>query len=187
MCIGLLPGLASEKAPLAAAASAIAGKTGEFAIVSGAVVSILGTLNVLLFTASRLPYALAENKQLPALMARVHPVSKVPGPALYLSAGFALVASFAWGFLGALALGVAIRLIIYLAVCLAMLRLRLSNDHPASFRLRFGYAAAISGLLCCTALLSVVKINDWKILLLLSLAGYAGFAWQKTKSARTKE
>src|SRR5687768_13456664 len=62
VAIGTLPELASSKTPLADAAGTFLGGIGAAIIAVGALVSILGNLNGGFLAASRLPYAMAEQR-----------------------------------------------------------------------------------------------------------------------------
>ena len=78
VCIGTLPELAESDKPLADAAAGFSGYWGGVFITIGAVISILGTLNVQILSGSRLPYALSLEDQLPAVFSKVHPKFATP-------------------------------------------------------------------------------------------------------------
>ena len=68
--IGTLPELATSERPLADAAQGFVGTFGATFIVIGALVSILGNLNVGLLATTRLLFAMAEQKDIPQVLAR---------------------------------------------------------------------------------------------------------------------
>ena len=68
VCVGTLPGLENSQKPLADAGSQFLGAAGGAIISAGAIISITGNLNILLLSGSRLPFAMAEQKQLPAFV-----------------------------------------------------------------------------------------------------------------------
>ena len=72
VCVGTLPGLAQSQKPLADAGSQFLGAAGGAIISAGAIISITGNLNILLLSGSRLPFAMAEQKQLPEFIGSVH-------------------------------------------------------------------------------------------------------------------
>src|SRR5207245_3406666 len=72
VCVGTLPQLASSTKPLADAAQNFMGTAGAAIISAGAIISIAGNLNILVLSGSRLPFAFAERKELPSVIARVH-------------------------------------------------------------------------------------------------------------------
>ena len=65
VCIGTLPGLAASQRPLADAAATFLGNGGAVMITAGIVFSLSGNLNVLILSASRVMFAMAEHGQLP--------------------------------------------------------------------------------------------------------------------------
>ncbi|PYS25817.1 MAG: hypothetical protein DMF72_00530, partial [Acidobacteria bacterium] len=72
VCLGTLPGLANSTKPLADAGQRFMGTTGAAIISAGAIISVAGNLNITVLSASRVPFAIAEQKQLPSFFARVH-------------------------------------------------------------------------------------------------------------------
>src|SRR6185369_11970217 len=70
VCVGTLPDLAKSTKPLADAGQQFLGTTGGALISAGAIISIVGNLNILILSGSRVPFAIAEQKQLPAFLAR---------------------------------------------------------------------------------------------------------------------
>src|SRR6266496_2994822 len=70
VCIGTLPELAGSSKPLADAGQRFLGTAGGAIISAGAVISIAGNLNILVLSGSRVPFAIAERKQLPSFLAR---------------------------------------------------------------------------------------------------------------------
>ena len=115
--IGTLPNLASSEKPIADAASGFMGWWGGMFITVGAVISIMGTLNVQILSGSRLPFALSEEDQLPKFFGKIHPKFATPYVSLlFFSALVAFVAIF-WGFMNSLAVSVISRLVLYGLVC----------------------------------------------------------------------
>jgi amino acid transporter len=124
VCIGTLPGLAISERPLAEAAQQFMGQLGGNLIAIGALISIMGTLNVLLLSASRLPFALSHEKQLPALFGYIHPKYRTPGFSLIAMSLAIIAVSLAWSFFTALSISSIFRALIYLLVCGSLLQLR---------------------------------------------------------------
>lgn len=116
--------LASESAPLAALAQAIAGQSGGTFVLAAAAISTFSYVASDTLGSPRVAYALARDGALPAVLARVHPLTHVPRAAIIahaaLCCGFALTATF-----GPLAvISVVATLLLYAGVALAALRLR---------------------------------------------------------------
>ncbi|MEO6583960.1 MAG: APC family permease, partial [Ferruginibacter sp.] len=124
ICIGTLPSLSTSEKPIADAAIGFIGPWGGKLIVIGAFISILGTLNILMFSGSRLPFAFSKEEQFPKLFAYVDPKFKTPTSSLMLMAVVAAIVSIAWSFLTALTVAVIIRVTVYLFVCGSLIMLR---------------------------------------------------------------
>jgi basic amino acid/polyamine antiporter, APA family len=123
---GTLPDLAASTTPLADASWLFMGAAGALIVSAGAVISMTGNTMGTVFTASRMLFALAENGDVPRFFGIIHSRHRTPSNAIIFTAlvslGFALSGSFA-----ALAVASAVaRLVTYLSVCAATLRLR----HP---------------------------------------------------------
>lgn len=157
--IGTLPGLAGSEKPLADASGLFMGYGGSLLITIGAAVSITGTLNVLFLSGSRLPFALSEEKQLPKLFSHVHPRHRTPTWSVLLFMVIAAIVSIAWTFMSALNVAVIIRLLLYLSVCLSLVKLRKMETSRPYFRLRYGPLLAVTGIVLSAWLLSSTK---WK-------------------------
>ena len=161
VCVGTLPGLAQSKKPLADAGSQFLGAAGGAIISAGAVISITGNLNILLLSGSRLPFAMAEQRQLPAFVGRIHRRFFTPYVAILITAAFMLVLTLKSSFLAALTISVIARLITYGATCLALPVLRARREAPAAmFRLPGGMMIAILSLLLIVWLLLHVRLDE---------------------------
>jgi len=163
VCVGTLPGLAQSQKPLADAGSQFLGAAGGAIISAGAVISITGNLNILLLSASRLPFAMAEQKQLPAFVGNIHTRFFTPWVAILITAGFMLVLTLKSSFLAALTISVIARLVTYAATCLALPVLRARREAPAAlFRLPGGTVIAILSLILIVWLLMHSTVAERK-------------------------
>jgi len=161
VCVGTLPGLAQSQKPLADAGSQFLGAAGGAIISAGAVVSITGNLNILLLSGSRLPFAMAEQKQLPAFVGRIHRRFFTPYVSIVITAACMLILTLKSSFLAALTISVIARLITYGATCLALPVFRARRNAPvAVFRLPGGVVIAILSLLLIAWLLSHIKLAE---------------------------
>src|SRR5207249_3418302 len=91
VCIGTLPELAHSSKPLADAGQRFMGTAGGAVISIGAIISIAGNLNIVLLSGSRVPFAIAEQKQLPSILGAIHPRFFTPHIAIVVTAGVMLV------------------------------------------------------------------------------------------------
>ena len=179
VCVGTLPGLAQSQKPLADAGARFLGAAGGAIISAGAVVSITGNLNILLLSGSRLPFAMAEQKQLPAFVGSIHKRFFTPYVAILITAGLMLILTLKSSFLAALTISVIARLFTYGATCLALPVLRARREAPAAmFRLPGGTLIAILSLLLIVWLLIHSKLEEAKDAALAAAVGlliYLGY------------
>ncbi len=160
VCIGTLPELAGSKRPLADAASRFLGAAGASIIALGALVSTTGTLNAIMLAGSRLPFALAEQGQLPQWLARTHPRFHTPHISILLSAALILALTLSGTFIYALTLSTIARLFTYASTCIALIVLRRRTDRPALFTAPGGIFVALASLALIGWLLSNVKRDE---------------------------
>ncbi len=154
VCVGTLPELAKSSKPLADAAQRFMGTAGGALISAGAMISIAGNLNVLVLSGSRLPFAFAEQRQLPAFVARVHKRFFTPHVAIVMTATVMLVLTLKSSFVAALTISAIARLVTYAVTCAALPVLRRKREAPpARFRLRGGPFIAVAALLLSAWLL----------------------------------
>jgi amino acid transporter len=155
VCVGTLPGLAQSTKPLADAGAHFLGTGGGAIISAGAVISITGNLNILLLSGSRLPFAMAEQQQLPQLVGSIHKRFFTPYIAILITAALMMFLTLKSSFLTALTISTLARLVTYAATCLALPLFRRRRDSaPAAFRLPGGTLIAILSLLLIIWLLA---------------------------------
>jgi amino acid transporter len=175
--LGTLPGLASSTTPLADAAQAFAGRGGATVIVAGALISITGTLNGLVLAAPRLLFAMAGDRQLPAVFARTHPRHHTPVVAIVLT-GIAMAAlTLSGSFLSALTISTLTRLLAYAATCVAVPVLRRRADvAPALFRAPGGLGTVVVALVVIAWLLAQGSARELRDVAIAMLFGF-GLLW----------
>ena len=186
ICIGTLDNLAESGSPLADAAVVFMGKPGAVIISLGAIVSMMGALNVTLLSCTRLPYAMAEQKQIPSLFSRIHPRFSTPHVSILISSVAILVVSLGFSFMGAVTINVIIKLITYVIVCLGLPVLRFkTNVQEARFKIRGGVLIAFVSLVVCVWLL---LNSSWKEAYYVVMASSAGMifylSYQLSKKIR---
>lgn len=155
VCVGTLPELAQSQKPLADAGTRFMGTAGGTIISAGAIVSIIGNLNILVLSASRIPFAIAERRQLPTFLAKVHRRFATPHVAILTTAAIMLLLTLKSSFVAALTISAIARLVTYGATCLSLpIFRRRKNAPPAVFRLRGGTFIAMLALLLAAWLLA---------------------------------
>ena len=154
VCIGTVPGLGTSQRPLADAAMRIFGATGAALISVGALISIIGTLHAIVLLAPRIPFAMAEQGQLPRFLAATHPRFHTPYASILVSSAVMLALALAGSFIGALTISTISRVLVYGVTCAALPALRRRTDiPPPAFRLRAGILVSGIVLALCVWLL----------------------------------
>jgi APA family basic amino acid/polyamine antiporter len=155
VCVGTLPELAQSQKPLADAGTRFMGTAGGTIISVGAIVSIVGNLNIIMLSGSRIPFAIAEQRQLPTFIAKVHRRFATPHVAILITAAIMLLLTLKSSFVAALTISAIARLVTYGATCLSLpVFRRRKNAPPAAFRLRGGTFIAMLALLLAAWLLA---------------------------------
>ena len=107
-------------------------------------VSIFGNINTGLLTATRVLFAMSEQRDLPPVFDKTHPKFKTPHVAIIVTAIVMLILAIQSSFLTAVAIATIARLLFYATTCLALPIFRNRTDAPkAQFRAPFGIVAAI--------------------------------------------
>ncbi len=173
ICIGTLPELATSPRPLADAASRVMGPAGAAVIAAGALISVTGTMNVVVLTTPRLLYAMAEQGDLPRVLAVTHARFRTPYVAILMSAAAMLVFTLSSTFVTALTISTISRLLTYAAACIALPVLRRRADvEPAAFVLPGGLAIPAAAVALTAWLLSNSSRAE-----LIAVAGTAAAGW----------
>ena len=181
-CIGTLPQLSTSERPVVDAARTFLGPGGAALITVGAVVSMLGTLNVTMLTVSRVPYAMALAGQLPRALGTVHPRYRTPHLAVVLSGILVLGLTLSSSFVYLLTVSTIARLLVFAATCASLPKLRRMASVPAArFRLPGGVlipCAALAMIAWLLASSSWSESRDVTILILLGCLIYAVGGWR---------
>lgn len=182
--ISVVPASAMSNRPIAAAMQAILGPPGAWIVSLAILASVYGYLSANVLGFPRILFALAEQGDVPEMLARVHSRFRTPHVAIVvLSAcafGFSLAGSFQWNVL----LSATSRLMYYGSVCAALLVLRRKPKAPeAEFYLPAGNLIAVLALL--VTLLLVPKFDPRGLIALaivaLCIAGNSLWAAKKSR------
>jgi len=173
VCIGTLPDLAHSERPLADASLRVLGTPGASLIAAGALVSIGGTLNALMFATPRLLFAMGENGQLPRILSSTHARLQTPVLAIAVTAAITLVLALFSTFISALTISAIVRLIAYTSTCAALPILRRqSAARAATFVAPAGVLIAVGAVALNVWLLSN---SPWSEMRLAAIAVALGF------------
>jgi amino acid transporter len=179
VCIGTLPGLAESKRPLADAATAFVGPAGAILITLGIVVSLAGNLNIVMLSASRVIFAMAERRELPSFLAAIHGRFHTPHWSIVGTGIVMLVVS-------AIA-----RLAAYVFTCAALIAFRLDRNAPAAaLKITAGPVIAVCAILLSAWLLSNstwLEARNTAMAACAGLAVYAAYSlWRRRYSMTNK-
>src|SRR5439155_22943864 len=143
----------------------------------GIAISIVGNLHVVMLSASRLPFAMAEHGQLPAVFMHTQPRFRSPDAAILGTAAIVLVMTLMGTFLGALTISTVARLIVYASTCAALPVLRRRVSAPvALFVVPGGVWIAVAALGACAWLLIHSPFGELKPLLVAVVVGLILYA-----------
>lgn len=142
--VSVLPHAAATDRPMAAAAHLMFGVWSARVVTVGVLIACYGYLSANLLGFPRMLYALAEHRDLPPVLAAVHPRFRTPNVAILIFAAslwvFSLIGSFGWN----VAISAMARLFYYGSVCAALPVLRRRQDIPPPlFRLSGGNIISI--------------------------------------------
>src|SRR5207244_9355349 len=122
---------------------------------------IAGNLNIVLLSGSRVPFAIAEQRQLPAIFGAIHRRFFTPHVAILVTAGVMLVLTLRSSFVAALTISAIARLVTYAVTCAALPVLRRRADVPApAFNVRGGPIIAVAALALAVVLLSDSTLRE---------------------------
>lgn len=167
--IGNLPELATSERPLADAGSIFLGTYGAAFITIGALISILGNLNVGFLGGTRLLFAMSEQRELPSILSNTHQKFKTPWASILLTAVVIFFLTVYSTFFTALAIATITRLLVYATTCLALPVFRNRGDAPeARFMAPLGTVAAVLSLGLIAWLLTRVDFTKEGLPILLA-------------------
>jgi amino acid transporter len=161
VCVGTLPELANSQRPLADAAGRFLGTAGASIIAAGAIISITGNLNVVLLSGSRMPFAMAEQRELPSLIGATHKRFHTPHVSILITGVIVLAVTLSGTFIYALTISTLTRLVSYAVSCSALPLLRRRKDAPkAEFMVPGGNVMALLVLVLAAWLLTNSTVRE---------------------------
>ena len=151
------------------------GPAGAVLMTAAAVVSTMGNSMGQAIAGPRSLFALAEQGDLPALFARVHPTFRTPAVAIAVTAAAALVLAISGTFVRLALVSGVTRLAIYLCTCAATLRLRRPEFRPVvpapTFVVPFGASIPVLAIVASLAILAGLGVEQVIATALTVLAG----------------
>lgn len=179
VAIGTLPNLGGSERPLADAANTFLGPVGGSIIAAGAVISVIGNLNVNILTTPRILFAMSNQHELPQFVSAVHRRFRTPHISILITAMLMLVLTLSSTLIYALTVSTIARLIAYATTCAALPRLRQKHDAPAAaVKIRGGVVISVLAILLSLWLLSNstrIEARDSAIALAVGIAIFFGY------------
>lgn len=177
-CQSMVPDLAASKRPIAELAFAVFGVVGATAVSVVAVLSCAGNLSTSILVTPRVLFALAEQGEIPRVVARVSGGTRVPGVAIVLTAFIICVLTLTGTFVHLATIAVIARMLMYASICLALLVLR--RRGPAPLRVPGGPALAVLAIGSCALVMGTASAEALRAVGIALLAGYAlRIAWRR--------
>jgi len=176
--VSVLPLATVTDRPMALAMQALIGPWGAVVVSMGVLVSCYAYLSANILGFPRVLFAMAENGDMPAAMAKVHPRFRTPHIAIVVFAillfGFSSAKDFRWN----LVFSAITRLFYYGSVCAALPVLRRKSGVPeARFRLPFGGVFASLAIAVSLFLLPKLDQAGGIVLALVGVCVIANSAW----------
>lgn len=155
---------AQKQAPLASLAIKIIGPVGGIVILITGLVSMLGMIGGDVLASPRLLFAASKDKLLPDLLGRIHPKFATPYWAISIYSIVIVILASSGGFKQLATLSSSSVLLIYLAVVLAMIKLRYKNKDKSNggFKIPFGLFIPILAVITIVCFLSQVPGPEFK-------------------------
>jgi len=162
---------AYKDAPLAAIAEKIVGPIGGTILLITAAISCFGAVSADVLNTPRILFAGANDGLFPKFLGKVHPKFATPYWAIICFGGLIFILSVAGGFKQLAVLASAAILLIYLAVILATIKLRMKKQDAAekTFRVPGGLVIPFIGIASIAWLLT--SLSKWEILSTLIFIG----------------
>jgi amino acid transporter len=172
-CVAMwtVPDLANSQRPLADAARTMFGDWAAQVVSLGAMVSTFGFLCAQLVAVPRLTYALAIGGDFPAIFGKVHERYRTPSASILMWGLLVLVLAVSGSFLWNAVLSVASRIVTYVLVCAAFVKLRRTQPRGNTFRLPAGDFFAAIGFVFCVVLLTRLNGDHVRIVVAVGMIG----------------
>ncbi|MEO6405943.1 MAG: APC family permease, partial [Ferruginibacter sp.] len=156
--------IAVKDAPLAAVAEKIVGPVGGTILLITAAISCFGAVSGDVLSTPRMLFAGANDGLFPKFLGKVHSKYATPYWAIIIFAGLIFILSISGGFKQLAVLASAAILLIYLAVILAMLKLRMIKQGTSekTFRAPGGLVTPLIGISAIAWLLT--SLSKWEML-----------------------
>ncbi|HEV7445141.1 MAG TPA: APC family permease, partial [Steroidobacteraceae bacterium] len=150
VCVGTLPTLAASERPLADAATVLVGPWASVAVALTAVISCAGVFGASMTPGTRLLFAMADQRQLPAALAHIHGRFHTPVLAILVTAAAAWVLAVSGSFIYLVKVTLIARVSVYTITCVTLpIFRRRANLAAAAFKVPAGPIVAYGCAVLC--------------------------------------
>ena len=175
--VGVLGEAASGDTAVLRVATASMGSVGGTLMSVAVVVSLVGINAAMALITPRCLFALAEEGDMPAWLARLHPTRGTPVVAILTSSALVGILAFSGSFAQLSAVSVLARFMQYIPTCVALLILRRGGPASAGYRVPGAPVIAVAALLLSVWILSHATLKQWLFTLGAGAAGLPFFLW----------
>ena len=183
-CQSVVPALADTKRPIAELALAVFGAAGATVVAITAVLSCAGNLSTSILVTPRVLFALAEQGEIPSVLARVSGGTRVPAMAIALTAGVICALTLTGTFVYLATIAVIARMLMYASICVALLVLR--RRGPAPLAVPGGPVLALLAIAACGVVMASASIDALRAVAIALVCGYLlRLAWRRFGAAAT--
>jgi amino acid transporter len=184
--VGTIPNPAATDRPLATAARQFLGSGGATLMALSALVAVYGILSSMTLYTPRLAFAFAEQKDLPRILAAVHPRFRTPHVAIVIYCALSILLAVAGTFRWNITLSAVARLFTYSGVCATLLVLRKKNPGASAFRLPVGPVLAYAGIAFSAVLMTKMGRAELIIVVLTVAIAFLNWLWARRPDQRAK-
>ncbi len=182
--VQFLPGLGVSPSPLLDLAKVLFGPVAAIVVMLGVTASIGGNLINSMYTAPRLTYALARDRDLPDWFATVHERLLTPANSIVFYGLAAFIFAAFGTFIWLAAATVLARLVVYVMSCATVPVLRPRNTGADRFVLAGGYSIPVLAIAACLWLLFQVSLDSFVLTAALIGLGSLLYAFSKWRAVR---
>ena len=189
--IGTLRELGNTERPLADAAAIFLGPVGASIIAAGAIISVLGNLNVNILSTPRILFAMSSRHELPQILSNVHKRFRTPHVAILGTAALMLALTLSSSLIYALTVSTIARLLAYSATCAALPTLRYKKGVPeALVKVPGGIVISVLAILLSIWLLTNstrVEARDSAIAIAVGIAIYLAYRFSRGSRLKSEK
>lgn len=172
-------GVGATDRPLAETASVLIGRGGGLFVTIAVMVSTYGWVSGGILTVPRLACSLASHGDCPVFLGRLHPHFNTPATAIVLYSALVWLLAATGTYLWLVALGSGALIVVYVATCAALIRLRQLRPQADALRIPVGRAFAVTGIIILIAVLTRLHGRQALLLGITSLIASANWWWAK--------